>query len=554
METQRLRTGAPPSSIGDERVQCLHELFEQQVLRTPYAAAVAARDGALTYGELNARANALARRLRALGARPDVLVGVAAERSAATIVALLAVLKSGGAYVPLDPEHPPQRVRFLLDDARITLVLASTRVASRFAAHGLTVIDPDTTEIAPNGPRGGVYGEDLAYAIYTSGSTGRPKGVLISHRAIVNSTVARSAFGRFSPGAYAMPAPLTFDASAAGIYWTLCSGGRLVLPDDEQSKDPRLLARLIKDERVTHMTAMPSFYRLVLGAGREALRSLRDVSVGGEVMPVQLPREHTALLPWARLYNDYGPTEAAVWTTAHLCDARDQRPTVSIGRPIRNARVHVVDDELRSLPVGEAGELCIAGQGLARGYLNAPALTAQRFVPNPFADGPGERLYRTGDLARYLDDGTLEFLGRTDTQVKVRGFRVELGEVEAALYDHPDVAAAAVAVQVEGEGDARLVAYVVARHGTQVDRDALRSVLARSLPAYMIPDRLELLDELPRTASGKVERAALDRAPRAVHAGPRRLVRDLSEEQVVAMLRELLGDERTGSVPRAERE
>jgi myxalamid-type nonribosomal peptide synthetase MxaA len=489
----------------------VHSLIEDQADRTPFTVAVSAGDDHLSYRELDRRANQLAHLLRDRGVGPETLVGVVATRSTGTIVAMLAVLKAGGAYVPLDPDYPPARLRIIRDDADLHLVIAEpdvaclvpdgnqgTIAAGDAARHGY----PGTRPAPLAGPA------NLAYVIYTSGSTGQPKGVLVPHRQIVHSTAARWAHGRFSPGAYAPPVPLSFDASCAAIYWSLCRGGRLVLPTDAAAKDPRLFAKLIKDENVTHLTGMPSFYALVLSAGSHPLRTIRDASIGGEVMPPDVPAEHAHTLPLARLYNDYGPTEATVWSTTHLCRGDERGASVPIGRPIQNVRVHVLDHNLQPVPAGFPGQICIAGEGLARGYLGRLAATAEHFVPDPFGP-PGSRMYLTGDLGVLGPDGELEFAGRIDAQVKVRGFRVELTEIESVLREHPGVAAAAVAAD-RRDGDTRLVAHVVAGNPARPPSDSdLAACLRGQLPGYMVPSKIVFRDSIPVSPTGKIDRAAL---------------------------------------------
>lgn len=528
--------------------RCVHELIERQTRQAPDAPAVFARDGALSYRELGERANALAHRLRALGAGPEVLVGVVADRSAATIVALLAVLKSGGAYVPLDPELPPQRLAFILDDAQIGIVLASPALARKLALGERTVVDPSTAEMLPDAPRSAVGPENLAYAIYTSGSTGQPKGVLTEHRQIVNATVARFDLMPQDMTSYLTLAPLMFDAAAAGIYWTLCAGGRLVLPDDEQVKDPRLIAQLIRHQRISHLDAgIPSQYAVLLDTKSVQLPELLCCIVAGEALPPALVARHVAAGSQTPLFNEYGPTEATVWTTAYRCTAAETRASVPIGRPIRNVRVHVLDDDLRPQPIGVPGELYVAGDGLARGYLNRPALTAESFVPDPFASVPGQRLYGTGDLARFLPDGNVEFLGRADSQVKVRGYRVELGEIDAVLQGHPDVATAVTLARNGRAGDTQLVAYVVPRDGAQLAAEALGAFAGASLPGYMVPTRFEFLAELPRNASGKLDRAALPQPSRAQDASTlfeKPMAK--AEREIASVFADVLGVEHVG--------
>jgi myxalamid-type nonribosomal peptide synthetase MxaA len=493
------------------RERCLHELVQEQARRTPHAVAVVDAERRLSYQQLEEQANALAGHLQQLGVRAESVVGVLSERTAATIVALLGVLKAGGAYVPLDPEHPAQRLRYMLEDAGIQVVIGRAGRLQELSLPGCHGVDvnqhwPPRAQAPPVR----VHPLNLAYLIYTSGSTGKPKGVLVAHRQIVNSTVARWRLLPDRISSYAMLAPLTFDASGAGIYWTLCTGGCLVFPRDEDVKDARQLARLIRNHEVSHFDGVASQYATLLDSQESSLSSVRCCILAGETLPLPLVGRHFAACPTAQLVNEYGPTEGTVWSTAYLCEEQEQRATVPIGRPIQNVRVHVLDEYLRPQPTGVPGELYIAGEGLARGYLNEPALTAERFIPNPHALVPGERLYRTGDRARYLSDGNLEFLGRVDTQVKVHGFRVELGEVEAALQEHPGVSAAAVLAREERPGDVRLTAYVVARAGTAgAGTQELVRHLHERLPSYMVPARFVFLDALPLNPSGKLDRTAL---------------------------------------------
>jgi amino acid adenylation domain-containing protein len=544
--------------------RCVHELIEDRAEATPFAVAVTAHGEHLTYRELDERANRLANLLRDRGVGPDVLVGVYATRTVTTVTAMLAVLKAGGAYVPLDPSYPGDRLGRICRDAQLRFVVAEPDRVGEVPFGRHAVIAAEAARFPATRPDSGVGPDNLAYVIYTSGSTGQPKGVLVPHRQIVNSTAARWAGGRFSPGSYAPPVPLSFDASCAAIYWSLCRGGRLVLPTDAEARDPRLFAKLIKDEHVTHITGMPSFYALVLTAGPAALRTLRDVSIGGEAMPPDVAAEHRRTLPLARLYNDYGPTEGTVWSTAHLCHGEETGASVPIGRPIQNVRVHLVDGDLNLVPVGVPGQVCIAGDGLARGYLGQPALTAQRFVPDPF-DAPGARMYLTGDRAVRLPDGELLFLGRLDAgrQVKVRGFRVELAEIEAALHDHPAVAAAGVAATTREAGDTRLAAHLVARDPRRPPDPAELGVFLRErLPDYMIPARFVLCPALPVTAAGKLDRGALAAAdaPRSAEPAPTatadpgalwQFVDDLPEGHLDRLLDSLLS-QTTNSQPRTE--
>jgi amino acid adenylation domain-containing protein len=495
---------------------CFPQLFEAQVDRTPDAIAVAAADGSLSYRELNARANRLAHRLRELGVAPDARVGICVERSTAMLVGILGVLKAGAGYVPLDPEYPADRLAFMIDDSRASVLLSESRLRSSFPARGVRVVCLDGDEFAGQGvenPEPVASPESLAYMIYTSGSTGRPKGVLVTHRNLVHSTHARLLHYKEPVAAYLLVSSFAFDSSVAGLFWTLSQGGTLVLPAGGEQGDPTALAVLITRHRVSHILSVPSLYALILEhAPAESLASLRTAIVAGEPCPRDLPARHHGVLPAASLHNEYGPTEATVWATAHRCSPADSdsgRGPIPIGRPIANTRAYVLDARMRPVPVGVTGELCLGGAGVARGYHGQPALTAERFLADPFSNVPGARLYRTGDLARFRPDGVIEFLGRLDDQVKIRGYRIELGEVESALSSHPDVREAAASVLRGETGDSRLVGYVVPRAGAALTVGGLRSWLKSRLPDAMVPSAFATLDALPLSPNGKVDRAAL---------------------------------------------
>lgn len=541
--TQTWATTVLPEA--DERR--LHELVEQRARRSPGAEALVCGIDRLTYAELDERAERLAVHLRGLGVGPETLVAVAAERSALTVVGLLAVLKAGGAYLPFDPVSPARRLRFVLADAEAGVVLARRELARRLplADRTLVELDDDSTwTAAPTTPAPPVGPDNLAYCIYTSGSTGRPKGVLTTHRQIVASTAARPAVLPQPIDGYLMLSPLFFDAACAGLYWTLSQGGTVVLPTDVEVDDPRILGRLVIDERVSHFDAVPSQYAVFLETEGDTLAGLRCTLLAGEALPPALLAEHYRVAPAAALFNEYGATEATVWATAFACPPDFRGASVPVGRPVPGASVYLLDEEGNPVPAGIPGEVYIGGAGVARGYLGQPALTAERFVPDPFGE-PGQRLYRVGDLARHLADGTLEFLGRVDDQVQIRGFRVEPGEVENVLLDHPDVAAATVVAVEDRTGDLRLVAYAVPRAGHAPSQGSYAQFLAERLPDYMVPTQFVALDELPLTRQGKLDRRSLP-APELPASSPAAAPRTPLEKGVAQIFAEVLGLEQIG--------
>jgi amino acid adenylation domain-containing protein len=481
--------------VENEPAHCIHELFEQQAAAKPEAVAILFKDERLTYRELNERANRLAHHLRRLGTGPESLVGVCLERSAEAIVAILGILKAGGAYLPLDPSHPRERLSRILTDAGAQIVI-TPEYLERNADEIETQINADFKTT--------INSENLAYVIYTSGSTGTPKGVLVSHRNLVHSMLARFRYYQEPLDSFLLLSPFAFDSSVAGLFWTLCQGGALIIPEEDSHQDPAYLAELIAQHSVSHLLGLPALYELILRhGGPEQLSSLRTVIVAGESCPPELVKRHAETLPHAVLFNEYGPTEATVWSSVHGCDWSTDQRSVSIGRPVANTQIYVLDSQLQPAPVGVTGEVYIGGDGVARGYLNHPDQTAARFVPHPFGAKPGARLYRTGDLARFLANGNIEYAGRNDFQVKIRGYRIELGEIELALAQHPHVKDAVVLVSK------RLMAYVVLNEGKTATAKQLKEFLSERLPEYMLPSSFVVLDALPLTTTGKVDRNAL---------------------------------------------
>jgi amino acid adenylation domain-containing protein len=513
--------------------RCLHQLFEAQVARTPNAIAVVWDDQQLSYAALNRRANQLAHYLRALGVGPEMCVGVCVERSPEMLVGVLGILKAGGAYLPLDPTYPPQRLASLLADAGAPILTTQRRLAGELRPYvGREVcLDSDWELIAQEcaeNPDGGATPEHLAYVIYTSGSTGIPNGVQVSHRALVNFLLAMCQRpGLSDQDVLLSVTTLAFDIAALELFLPLTTGARLVLASRDVAQDGRRLAAALNAAGTTIMQATPATWRLLMEASWPGAPGL-TILCGGETLPRELANQLGKRC--AALWNMYGPTETTIWSIMARIEVADG--PVPIGRPIANTQIYLLDRQLRPVPVGVPGEVYIGGAGLARGYLNRPDLTAERFIPNPFSAEAGTRLYKTGDLARFRPDGAIEYLGRIDHQIKLRGFRIEIGEIEALLAQHPAVRQSVVVAREDIPGEKRLVAYVVPSPLSVVSRQLsesgdgwrdkgqwamdngqrsseLRSFLKAQLPEYMIPAAIVFLADMPLTASGKVDRRAL---------------------------------------------
>jgi amino acid adenylation domain-containing protein len=506
---------------------CLHHLFELQVRRTPESVAAVCGTQRLTYRELDARADRLARRLRLLGVEPGTLVGLCVERSLDLVAGILGILKAGGAYVPLDPAYPRERLAVMLEEARVPVLVTQQPLTGQLPGHEARLVLLDAPETAGAAEEVAACwtsrDTDLAYVIFTSGSTGRPKGVMVSHRNVVRLFGQTAAWLRFGAAdVWTLFHSFAFDFSVWELWGALLYGGRLVVVPHAVSRSPQDFYHLLRAEGVTVLNQTPSAFRQLIQAeelaGVAPDLALRLVIFGGEALA--LP----ALRPWferhgdrrPQLVNMYGITETTVHVTYRpitLTDL-DRNAGSVIGRPIPDLRVHLLDATGRPVPDGEVGEIYVGGAGVAAGYLNRPELTAERFPPDPFRPGSGDRLYRSGDLARRLPDGDLVYLGRCDHQVKVRGFRIELLEIETVLARHPGVRETAVLAREDEPGDRRLVAYVAARQAPAPTERELRVFLRAKLPEYMVPAAFVLLEALPMTAHGKVDRAALP-APRA---------------------------------------
>ncbi|HEV8693706.1 MAG TPA: amino acid adenylation domain-containing protein, partial [Lysobacter sp.] len=523
----------------------LHALFEAQAVHTPDAVAVEFAGTHLTYAELDAQADALARALVTQGAGPGELVGLFVERSPQMLVALLGVLKAGAAYVPLDPSYPADRLTFMLEDSAARLVVTQRELLAQLPASTATAVLIEEALIAPTGPRvvSDVGPEDLAYVIFTSGSTGRPKGVQIPHRAAVNflDAMAREP-GLSSADTLCAVTTLSFDIAVLELLLPLTVGARIALADRATASDGAALAALLDRPGSTVMQATPATWRMLLDAGWQGSQQLRVLS-GGEALPRELADR---LLGCAsQVWNLYGPTETTVWSTVEQVTAGDD--AISIGRPLANTEVYIVDARLQPVPVGVPGELLIGGLGVARGYLARPDLTAEKFIPDPFGARSDARLYCTGDLARWRRDGKLEVLGRIDHQVKLRGFRIELGEIESVLSEHAAVGQAVVICREDRPGDKRLVAYVVPQAGAAPTNTELRAFAREHLPEYMVPSSCVALERLPMTPNGKVDRRALPPPELGASEMSDYVAPRTGEEETLAKLwAEVLGVERVG--------
>ncbi|WDF35894.1 amino acid adenylation domain-containing protein [Streptomyces sp. T12] len=524
-------------------------LYEDQAARTPDAPAVRHGDTILTFAELDARADRLAAALISRGAGPESVVAVALPRSPDLVTALLAVLKAGAAVMPVDPGYPPDRIALMLDDAGPRLMICDPSTAQLPGVERDLVCPPSAEAAVRERPP--LSPEHPAYVIFTSGSTGRPKGVIGTQRALANRLdwgreLGGRRAGDGSPGVRVSKSPLSFIDGLTELLGALVAGEAVALADDEATGDPTALAALADRHRATLLTAVPSLYAtLVESAPPDAFSSVRTWISSGETLSGELADAITRRWPQARLVNLYGCSEAAGDSLIHVHDAGEG--AVPLGRPIANTRVHVLDPFLRPSPGGAVGELYLAGDGLARGYLGQPGRTAERFVAAPFGP-PGSRLYRTGDLARLRPDGTVEFLGRADDQVKIRGFRVEPGEIEAAIRTLPGVGRAAVVAREDGPSPLRLVAYVVAdpaAPGAPLDPLTLRRALAERLPGHLVPSAVVVLEQLPLTPSGKLDRRALP-APDFTETSTHEPPRTEPEKVLCGLFAEVLGLERVG--------
>ncbi|HLL45742.1 MAG TPA: amino acid adenylation domain-containing protein, partial [Longimicrobiaceae bacterium] len=524
---------------------CIHQLFQAQAERTPGAVALAWGAEEVTYRELDARANQLAHHLAALGVGPESRVGLRLERSLENVVATLAVLKAGGGCVPVDTSYPAERMEFMLADSGVRVLLSD----GELAVPGLHVVRLDHgVEVLAAGPdhppRTNAWAGNLAYVFYTSGSTGRPKGVMMAHREVVQYAACLPDTMPIGPGdRVAQASNASFDAAVFEIWGALLNGATLVGVDPDVLLSAPALGRALQEREITHLYQTAALFNQHVREQVDVYASLRQLVFGAEAVGTESVRRMLREGKPARVLHEYGPTEATVWCTLEeVREVAEDAPTVLIGKPIPNAWAYVLDPAGEPLPVGIPGELCIGGAGVVRGYLGRPGLTAERFVPDPFAAEPGARMYRTGDRARWKAEGKLEFMGRLDDQVKIRGFRIEPGEVEAAIAAYPGVRHVRVIMREDQPGDKRLVAYVVG----DAEADALRAHVRQSLPEYMVPGAFVVLDALPLTANGKLDRKALP-APELASSEERYVAPRTPVEEVLAGIwAEVLRLERVG--------
>jgi amino acid adenylation domain-containing protein len=529
-----------------DRLGCVHWLFEAQVHNFGQSLALVWEGQSITYEALNIRANQLAHYLMQRGVGPEVRVGLLLERSPELIVSLLGVLKAGGAYVPLDPNYPEERLRMILNEAELALVLTQRSSPGKLGTSASLEICIDRereaiNEYSSENPDSGVQPEHLAYVIYTSGSTGKPKGVMIGHRGLCNMSAAQMHTFHVVPGDRVLQfASINFDASIFEMTMALCAGAALCLASREVQVSTALLSKLLKESSITSVTLPPS---ILAACEAQDLPDLQTIVVAGEACSARLVANWA---PGRKFFNAYGPTETTVWASVARCMDGEVKPM--IGRPIENAQIYILDEGLAPVSTNVIGDLYIGGAGLARGYLKSPSLTAERFVPNPFSELPGERLYYTGDLARQLPDGQIDFVGRRDQQIKLRGFRIELGDIEAALNQHSSVQENAVLLREDQPGEERLVAYVVLKSSPEISNNDLRSFLKTKLPDYMVPAMVVEVRTFPRMPNGKIDRSALP-APEGIRAEmnqPYVPPRNPLEEMVAGVWSDLLGIDRVG--------
>ena len=523
----------------------IYELFEEQVEKTPENIAVVYEEKEISYRELNKRANQLARVLREKGVGPDKIVGIMVERSLEMIVGIMGILKSGGIYLPINPEYPNERIEYMLEDSSADILLTQTQLGSKIEFSGdIIEMDKEDLYVGDSSNLNKINKpNDLAYIIYTSGTTGKPKGVMIEHKSMFNTVFWRkNEYELTTEDNVLQILAFYFDGFVTSFFVPIISGSKVILLAEQESKDPVAMASEISNKNITHFISVPALYTGILEAlEHKNVQSLKSVTLAGESITYRIVEQSKKVLPETEIINEYGPTENTVATTIMRNVRIDKQ--ISIGKPISNSRIYVVDKNSKLQPVGIIGELCISGDGLARGYLNRPELTKEKFVENPF--NPGERMYKTGDLARWLPDGNIEFIGRIDDQVKIRGFRIELGEIESQLLKHEEIKEAVVIDREDKDSNKYLCAYVVSNKEMTVTE--LREHLSKELPDYMVPAYFMQLEKIPLTPNGKIDRKALPEPDGDINTGVEYVApRNEIEEKIVKIWSEVLGVEKIG--------
>ncbi len=506
-----------------EKSLCLHQLIEAQVQKAPDKIAIDFEGATITYREINERANRFAHWLQSRGVGPEVLVAVCVERSIEMIIGLLGVLKSGGAYVPLDTEFPPDRLHYMLEDSQPLVLMTQSSLTPLWDSVGFRIetflIDRDAdllTGLPTDNPRSAVGPENRAYVIYTSGSTGRPKGCELIHRGVVNFIKSMEVLlGMGASDVVAAATTVSFDIAVLELLMPLAVGARIALASRSTARTPQRMGKLLRDKSVTIAQGAPTSWRLLVDSGWQGQQNLR-LLCGGEAFPRDLANELVRRVPV--VWNVYGPTETTIWSTLHR--ATDGTQPVPIGRPIHNTQVYILDSNLQPVPVGELGEIFIGGDGLARGYLNKPEVTAERFIRNPVPGQSSPRIYRTGDLGRFLPNGDIQYEGRCDHQIKIHGVRVEPEEIEKPILEFPGVKQCLVVARADATGDKRLIAYIVPRPGETIHPPTLRQNLTTKLPKYLVPSAFVSLSEFPVTFNGKIDRKALPDPEQPVASAP----------------------------------
>ena len=553
-ERQQLLFDWNDTGVDYPKDKCIHELFEEQVKHNPENVALISDQGQMSYGELNKKANQLARYLRKLGVGPNVMVGISMERTLDMVVAIIGILKAGGAYLPIDASYPKERIAYMLEDSAAPVLLTRRILAEKLPRGEARIVyldsqwkkiklESDKNLVCENTPG------DLAYINYTSGSTGRPKGVKIPHLGVTRLIVGNNYANLDADNNILHLSTISFDASTLELWGALLHGAKCVLcPEDLPT--PSQLADIIKRFKINFLWLTASYFNLIIDEKADVLKGVKQLLTGGEALSVKHVKKALTVLNETQLINGYGPTENTTFTCCYPIpkDLDSQLKSIPIGRPIKNTRVYILNQQMQPVPLGVTGELYIGGDGLAHGYLNQSDLTKEKFIPDPFCEEAGARVYKTGDLVRYLPDGNIEFIGRIDHQVKIRGFRIELGEIEAILESHPAVLESVVDIRVGEDQTKHLIAYVVAKLNTNEFITGLRIFLQAKLPDYMIPTIIIVLDKMPLTATGKINRQALPEPDREAIKIEKRYVapRNTLEEKLSAIWAKHLGLNKVG--------